>query len=56
MADKSARYALSLLHSRQAQKEVTHNGAIAGIDALLHLAVESRALSTQPAVSIVPGC
>ena len=56
MTDKSARYALPLLQSGQAQKEVTHNGAIAGIDALLHLAVENRALSTPPAVPIVPGC
>jgi hypothetical protein len=46
---QTSRYALPLLQSGQAQKEVTHNGAIAQIDALLHLAVESRTLAAPPA-------
>lgn len=55
MADFSARYALPLLQSGQAQKEVTHNSALASIDALLHLAVESRTLAAPPAVQLNPG-
>ena len=48
---QTSRYALPLLQSGQAQKEITHNGAIAQIDALLHLVVESRTLAAPPAVS-----
>nr|WP_295661304.1 DUF2793 domain-containing protein [Polymorphobacter sp.] len=55
MAELSARYALPLLQSGQAQKEITHNGAIAAIDALLHLAVESRVLAAPPAGVGPPG-
>jgi len=46
---QTSRYALPLLQSGQAQKEITHNGAIAAIDALLHLVVDSRTLSLPPA-------
>ncbi len=38
----TTRYALPLLQSGQAQKEITHNEAVARIDTLLHLVVESR--------------
>lgn len=55
MAELSARYGLPLLQSGQAQKEVTHNSAIAAIDALLHLAVESRVLTALPAAAASPG-
>lgn len=41
----TARYSLPLLEAGQAQKEVTHNEAIARLDALLHLVVESRHVS-----------
>ena len=40
MAETTDRYALPLLQVAQAQKEVTHNEAVVGIDTLLHLAVE----------------
>ena len=39
---QTSRYALPLLQAGQAQKEITHNDALARIDALLHLAVDSR--------------
>jgi hypothetical protein len=54
MADVSARFALPFLQAGQAQKEITHNGAIDRIDALLQLAVASRAL-TEPPASPLPG-
>ncbi|QYE33705.1 DUF2793 domain-containing protein [Polymorphobacter sp. PAMC 29334] len=54
MAEVSARYAFALLQSGQAQKEITHNSAIAAIDALLHLAVESRTLAAPPAGATSP--
>lgn len=42
------RYGLPLLQVAQAQKEVTHNQAVAGIDTLLHLAVETATLNRPP--------
>jgi len=42
------RLALPAIEAAQAQKHVTHNEAIALLDALTHLAVESRALSAPP--------
>ncbi|MGI4877439.1 MAG: DUF2793 domain-containing protein [Janthinobacterium lividum] len=49
MAETTGRYLLPLLQSGQAQKEVTHNQAVAGVDALLHLAVASRTHAAPPA-------
>lgn len=43
------RFALPLIDTGQAQKDITHNEAIAALDALLHLAVRSRSLATPPA-------
>ena len=40
---------LPLLEASQAQKHVTHNEALLLLDAMLHLAVISRALATPPA-------
>ena len=40
---------LPLLESSQSQKHVTHNEALAAIDAAVHLAVISRALAAPPA-------
>lgn len=50
----SVRWALPFLAAGQAQKEVTHNQAIAGVDRLLHLAVCSRSAPAPPATSL-PG-
>lgn len=36
------RYGLPFLQAGQAQKEITHNDALARVDTLIHLAVESR--------------
>lgn len=55
MADFSARYGLPFVQSGQAQKEVIHNAAIAPLDALLCLVVESRTLLVPPAVSSTGG-
>jgi hypothetical protein len=46
--DETIRWALPLLASGQAQKEITHNEAIGAIDRLLHLAVLSRSMSAPP--------
>ena len=51
---ESSRYALPFLQAGQAQKEVTHNTAVAQIDALLQLGVESRQAATdQPIIGTV---
>ena len=43
---QTSRYGLPLLDAGQAQKEITHNEAIARIGTLLHLSVESRRTAT----------
>jgi Protein of unknown function (DUF2793) len=40
---------LPLIAAAQAQKHVTHNEALFGLDALVHLAVRDRDLATPPA-------
>lgn len=54
MSELTNRYALPLLQVAQARKEVTHNEALAGIDSLLHLAVETAALASPP-IAPLPG-
>lgn len=44
----TARLGLPLIATGQAQKDLTHNTAIHGLDRLVHLCVESRALSAPP--------
>jgi hypothetical protein len=53
MSDTAPRFALPLLASGQAQKEITHNEAIVRLDGLLHAALESRTLTTPPATPAV---
>ncbi|MCX5576877.1 DUF2793 domain-containing protein [Kaistia terrae] len=48
MADQSAHLALPFLAPSQAQKHVTHNGALRRLDGLVHLAVESVAAIAPP--------
>lgn len=43
------RFALPLLHAGQAQKEMFHNEAIVGIDALLHPNVQDVGIDSPPA-------
>ena len=48
MPDDTPILALPLIMPSQAQKHVTHNEAVLLLDALVHLAVISRALGTPP--------
>ncbi len=52
MADATDRFALPLIQTGQAQKDVTHNDAVAAIDTLLHLAVDDI-LAAPPLTPIV---
>jgi len=57
MADElSDRFALPMLQAAQAQKEVTHNEALALIDMLVHPQAESASLATPPASPQVGQC
>jgi len=56
MAGTTDRYAIEMLSSGQAQKEVSHNEALLRIDALLHAAVESRSLAQPPAAPAAGQC
>lgn len=49
MTDVSARFSLPFILPGQAQKEVYHNEALAGLDAALHACVEEAPLATPPA-------
>lgn len=49
MDEATARFALPLLAAGQAQKEVTHNEALARVDLALHAAVEAIGTNTPPA-------
>ena len=52
----TARFALPLLESGQAQKELTHNEALALIDIGLHTVVEAAATNTPPASPLAGQC
>jgi hypothetical protein len=54
MSNTSPRLALPFLATGQAQKEITHNEALALLDGLAHGALQSRTLTTPPA-SPLPG-
>ena len=54
--DVSDRFALPFLQVAQAQKEVTHNEALALVDMLLHARAESAALSSPPAELVAGQC
>lgn len=45
---ETTRLALPLILAAQAQKDVTHNEALAGLDVLVHLALASRTILTPP--------
>jgi len=49
MTDDTVRFGLPQIATGQAQKEVTHNEALARIDMLLHPVVETMALAVPPA-------
>ena len=53
---KSARHALPFLAAGQAQKEVTHNEALALIDAGLHAAAEAIGLNVPPLAPAAGQC
>lgn len=54
--ETSDRFALPLLVTGQAQKEITHNEALILIDMLLHARVESRSLSIPPEMAQPGAC
>lgn len=54
--ETSDRFALPLLAAGQAQKEMTHNEALAMIDMLLHPRAESRALTAPPGTVAAGQC
>lgn len=56
MTTNSDRFALPLLQAGQAQKELTHNEALALIDMLLHAQVQSITLTTPPGGAALAQC
>lgn len=52
----TARFALPLLATAQAQKEVAHNEALTLLDALVHAAIEDGPLASPPAVAVSGQC
>lgn len=56
MADQSARHALPFLMAGQAQKEITHNEAIALIDAIVHPVAEAAGVNTPPISPAIGQC
>ncbi|RXR30350.1 DUF2793 domain-containing protein [Sphingobium fluviale] len=56
MTTNSDRFALPLLQAGQAQKELTHNEALALIDMVLHAQVESITVATPPGGAVVGQC
>ncbi len=55
MTGSTDRYALPMIQTGQAQKDITHNDAIGAIDTLLHLAVEGMA-ANRPVAPVVGQC
>ena len=55
-SDTSDRLSLPFLQAGQAQKEITHNEALALIDMLLHPQAESATLTSPPSGAIVGEC
>lgn len=56
MTGTSDRFCLPLLQAGQAQKELTHNEALALIDMLLHARAESATLTAPPPGAVVGQC
>lgn len=56
MPEVTARLGLPLLVAGQGQKDITHNEALAAIDALLHASVRSRSLASPPADPDLGAC
>ena len=56
MAELSDRFRLPLLQAGQAQKEVTHNEALAAIDLLLQFSAQSRSVAAPPAAPLAGQC
>lgn len=53
MTETTARFGLPLIQVGQAQKDVTHNAAVHGLDRLMHLCVVSRGVADPPTSSAV---
>jgi hypothetical protein len=56
VAETTARLALPLLVAGQGQKDITHNEALMGLDALLHPVVESLAAAVPPSSPLAGSC
>ena len=56
MSDATSRFQLPFILPGQAQKELFHNEALAGIDAALHAAVEGAPAAAPPAAPVEGQC